>query len=110
MESILTSIKKLLGIEADYTHFDEELIIYINGAIGELNQIGAGVDSFTVNGITETWADLLGDRVADLAMAKTFVYLKVRLIFDPPSSSFLVSAITTQLAESAWRLQAKESL
>lgn len=104
MDGILTSIKKLLGIEEDYTHFDSDLIIYINSAILGLTQIGVGpADGFKITGTAETWIDFLGDSKM-LEAAKTYIYLKVRILFDPPSSGTIVEAMKNTLSEIEWRL------
>ena len=101
---ILDSVKKLLGIESSYTHFDQDIVIHINSALMTLNQLGIGpptgfdiVDSFAL------WTDILGTRT-DLEAVKSYVYLKVRLIFDPPSSSFVLDALNRQVQELEWRL------
>jgi len=104
MDSILNSIKKLLGIEEDYDHFDTDIIIYINGALMGLNQIGIGpIEGFVVMDETDTWTTFIGAR-KDLEYVKMYVYLKVRLVFDPPQSSYLVDALNKQVAEIEWRL------
>lgn len=104
MESILTSIKKLLGIEEEYTQFDTDITIYINAALMTLNQIGIGPESgFTISDKTVTWFDFIGDRI-DLEAIKSYVYLCVRLIFDPPQMGYLVDAIKNQIQELGWRL------
>lgn len=104
MESILTSIKKLLGIEAEDTHFDPDIILNINMVFMTINQLGIGPETgFIITGKDEIWSDLLGDR-KDVEGVKTYVYLKVRLIFDPPSSGVLIEAIERQIRELEWRL------
>lgn len=104
MESILTSIKKMLGIEPDFTHFDNDIVIYINSALMVLNQLGVGPEAgFIITGNTEIWKDFLFDRT-DLEAIKTYIYLKVRLVFDPPTNSFLVDAIEKQISELEWRI------
>jgi hypothetical protein len=104
MESILTSIKKLLGIEEEDTSFDKDIVIYINSVLFNLNQIAVGpTEGFSITSKTETWENFLGTR-KDLEAVKTYVYLKVRLMFDPPQSSFLVDAIKTQVTELEWRI------
>jgi hypothetical protein len=83
MDSILISIKKMLGIEDEYTHFDFDIIININSVLMTLNQLGVGpVVCFSITGKDELWTDFLGDSI-DLDAVKTYVYLKVRLLFDP---------------------------
>ena len=104
MESILTSIKKLLGPEEDYTHFDTDIMIHINSALMTLNQLGVGPETgLFITGAGETWTSLIGNR-KDIEGIKTYIYLKVRLIFDPPTSGFLIDAIERQISEFEWRL------
>lgn len=106
MESILTSIKKLLGIDAEYTYFDDDLVMHINSALMILTQLGVGpADGFSISKDTETWTDFLGDNLLKLQSVKTYVYLKVRLMFDPPSGSALIESINRQISELEWRLQ-----
>jgi hypothetical protein len=103
MEIILTSIKKLLGVEPDDKDFDDDIIIYINGAIMVLTQLGVGPpDGFVITSST-TWIEFIGQR-KDLEAIRSEIYLRVRLIFDPPQNSFLVEAITKQIAEYDWRI------
>ena len=104
MDSILNSIKKMLGIEEECTHFDQDIIININSALMVLNQLGIGPSTgLYITDKTSTWDQLLGDRI-DLEAAKTLVYLKVKQIFDPPSSSFVMDAIDKQITQLEWRL------
>lgn len=106
MESILTSIKKLLGPEESYDHFDTDIIIHINSALMVLNQLGVGpVDGFSISDKEAVWTDFVPEK--NIEAVKTYVYLKVRLIFDPPQSSFLVAAIEKQITELEWRLNVK---
>lgn len=105
MDSILTSVKKLLGLESDYTQFDTDIIIAINSALMVLNQLGVGVvTDFKITDASETWSDYLGED-SNIEGVKTYVYLKVRLIFDPPTSSFVVDSIERLINEYAWRIQ-----
>lgn len=109
--SILISIKKLLGIDKDYVQFDQDIVININSALMSLTQLGVGPQSgFKIRGEEETWNDFIGERI-DFESVKTYVYLKVRLIFDPPQSSYLIENIKEQLKEIEWRLnfQAEKS-
>lgn len=104
MESILTSIKKLLGIPEEYDHFDSDLIMHINSVFMVLNQLGVGPeDGFYIEDDTSTWSDFLEDPTK-LQMVKSYVYLKVRLLFDPPSSSTHMNAITQSINEFEFRL------
>ena len=103
-ESILDSIKNMLGINEGDTNFDGELIIYINGALMIMSQLGVGTDGYLISGRDDTWQNFMGDR-EDLELVKSAVYLRVRLIFDPPQNSFLVDAINKQIAEYDWRIE-----
>ena len=103
MEYILPSIKKLLGINPEYTAFDTDIIIHINTVFAILNQLGIGPDGgFSIEHGYETWADYT--TAENENMVRTFVYLKVRLMFDPPTSSVLMDSINNTLAELEWRL------
>lgn len=102
--SILISIKKLLGITKEQIQFDVDLVIHINSALMELTQIGVGPpDGFSVSDSTQTWSDFVGD-VKKLEAVKSYVYLKVRLLFDPPSTSAVLENMKQMLNEYAWRL------
>ncbi len=104
VESILTSIKKLLGITEDYEHFDGELMIHINSVFAVLNQLGVGPNAgFVITDKSFVWKDFLNDDKT-LEFVKTFVYLKVRLLFDPPQSSAVIEAINRQASEYEWRI------
>lgn len=104
MDSILTSIKKLLGIHEDYTIFDSDLIIHINTAFAILNQLGVGPENgFMIEGSREIWDDYIKDY--NYSMVKSFVFLNVRLAFDPPSSTALIESMQRQLSELTWRLE-----
>lgn len=105
MENILDSIKKLLGIDEADLNFDQELIMHINSVFMVLNQLGVGpVGGFKISSNEEVWTDFVGTRL-DLESVKSYIYLKVRLLFDPPQNSFLVAAIEKQIEENEWRLQ-----
>ena len=104
MESILTTIKKLLGITEEYKHFDDDIKVHINMVLMTLNQIGIGPDDpYVVTSEMETWDDFLKE-AKHLEAVKTYVYLKVRLAFDPPANSSLIEAINRQISELEWRL------
>ena len=105
MENILDSIKKLLGIDETDLNFDQELIMHINSVFMVLHQLGVGpVGGFKISSNEETWTDFVGARL-DLESVKSYIYLKVRLLFDPPQNSFLVGSIEKQIEEHEWRLQ-----
>ena len=104
MNSILTTIKKLLGIEEDYTHFDGDIIVHINSALLSLNQLGVGpADGFYIIGKEECWSDLTDNNVYNMYLP-TYIYLKVKLVFDPPSNSFVIESFKRQIEELEWIL------
>lgn len=103
-DSILNSIKKLLGIQADYKNFDTDIIIHINSVFMILNQLGIGpTQGFKIEGDTETWDDYISDG-DDLESIKTYVYLKVKIVFDPALSGTVMEANKEVLRELEWRL------
>ncbi len=104
MESILTSIKKLLGITEEYEHFDADLIININSVLSSLTQIGVGPpEGFSIKTKEETWEQFLPIDPR-LNFVKSYVHLKVKLLFDPPLSSAVIEAINRQISELEWRI------
>lgn len=110
MESILTSIKKLLGIDAEYTHFDADIIIHINSALMTLNQLGVGPEGgFSILSEVETWENFVGDSVNYEAL-KTYVYYYVRVAFDPPTNSSVLESMNRRMNELEWRLQVQKEL
>lgn len=103
--SILNSIKKLLGLDPEYTPFDTDIIIHINTVLRILNQIGIGSKTFRVTEASETWDQFLtGPKDTNLDDVITFVYLRVRLLFDPPTSGIATDAIKATIDELTWRL------
>lgn len=103
MERILDSIKKLLGIQPEYRVFDEDLIIHINTVFVILNQLNIGPpEGFFIEDGTECWNDYMTS--INEGMIRTYVYLKVRLMFDPPTSNALIESINAMIAELEWRL------
>lgn len=103
--SILDSVKPKLNIEKAETVFDEDqLIDYINAVFFQLCQLRVGPDQpFMITGSEETWGDFWGDRT-DLQPVKTYVAMKVRLMFDPPQSSAAIQSLNDQIKEWEWRL------
>ncbi|MBR2256262.1 MAG: hypothetical protein IJ899_02770 [Blautia sp.] len=100
-ESILNSIKKLLGPEEDYTHFDKDIILHINAAFSRLCQLGVGPSTpFKIRSAEEVWTDFIEDGM--LEDVKQYVYLKVRVIFDPPGNSSLLNAMDAQINQLEW--------
>ena len=107
MGSILTSIKKLCQVAEADTSFDTDLIIYINSALTKLKELGVGpVEGVSIADSTQTWVGLYGEDV-DQTLIRLFVYINVRLIFDPPTSSFVLDALRKELSETEWRLYVK---
>lgn len=103
-QSILGTIKQMLGLANELTAFDEELIVHINSVFTILNQLDVGSDDgFMITGYDETWSDLT-DQVTIATMVKEFIYLKVRMIFDPPASSVVSEAYNQRIAELEWRM------
>lgn len=108
MESILISIKKLLGISADCKDFDADIIIHINSVFRHLHQLGVGpYESFRIEDDIATWDKFITDE-DNLDDVKTYIYLKVKLIFDPPLSSTHLTAMTELIKECEWRLNIEE--
>ena len=104
MESILTSIKKLLGIEAEYEHFDPDIIMHINSVFMVLNQLGVGPsEGFSIEDDTSVWTDFISNN-AKIEAVKSYIYLKVKLLFDPPLSSAAIDSIKRMIDEYEWRL------
>ena len=105
MESILTSIKKLLGIAKDYKHFDDDIIMHINTVFLSLTQLGIGPENgFSIEDDSAEWTEFLTVDHKLFEAAKSYVYLKVRLLFDPPTSSAVMEAINRNISEIEWRL------
>lgn len=106
MESILQSVKKQLGITDDYTHFDSDIVMHINSVFMILNQLGLGPPAgFSITGPDETWKSFFGE-IPETTAVKTYVGLKVRLMFDPPTASSSMEAMNRLISELEWRLNA----
>ena len=106
MESILTSIKKMLGITEDCEDFDTDVIMHINSVLTILTQMGVGpANGFSITDKTARWDEFLSNKLY-CEPVKTYVYLKVRLIFDPPLSSAVMEAMKNMISELEWRLNA----
>lgn len=105
MDSILTSIKKMLGVTEEYEHFDQDIIIHINSVFSILKQLGVGPDKgYSISDKSNTWNEFISEDGNTFADVKTYIYLKVRLMFDPPSNSSLIESINKQIAELEWRM------
>lgn len=104
MESILTSVKKMLGITEEYEQFDADIIMHVNSVFMVLTQIGVGpAAGFTIKGKEEIWTDFMQEN-SQLELVKSYMYLKVRLLFDPPLGSAVIEVMNRQISEFEWRL------
>jgi hypothetical protein len=103
-DSILTTTKKTLGIDESYTIFDQDVILHINSVFSTLNQLGIGPDvGFSIEDASATWVDFLGlDK--QLNFVKSYMYLRVRMLFDPPVTSYQLDAYKQQIQEFEWRM------
>lgn len=113
MESILTSIKKLLGPSAEDEHFDPDIIMHINTVLADLNELGVGPDEgFEIEDDSACWDELIPEEsLKKLNNVKTYIYLRVRLLFDPPANSAVIESINKQIDKLEWRLNvAAESI
>lgn len=103
-DSILTSVKKMLGITKEYTHFDADLIMHINSVLYILTQLGVGPsEGFLIEDDTSDWSEFVKSREM-LESVKSYVYMKVRLLFDPPTSSAAMESMNRLISELEWRL------
>lgn len=103
-ESILTTIKKLLGIPEKFTQYDMDIIVAINSAFSTLRQLGVGPEKgFRIEDDDAIWEDFIGDDES-IEMVKLYVYQKTRLAFDPPSMSFIIETLKDSIREIEWRL------
>ena len=104
MESILTSVKKMLGIPEDYEHFDADIVMHINSVFMILTQLGVGpAEGFTIMDEDAIWSDFIQDKKT-IESVKSYMYLKVRLLFDPPLSSAVLDSMNRLISELEWRL------
>jgi hypothetical protein len=103
-ESILTSVKKLLGPAEEYEHFDPDIIMHINSTLATLTQLGVGPeDGFMITDKSSVWSDFISDDKL-LNMVPTYVYLKVKLGFDPPTTAAVLESMQRQAKEYEWRI------
>lgn len=104
MESILTSIKKLLGIAEEYEHFDADLIMHINSVFSILTQLGVGPsEGFSIEDEVAVWTDFIPEK-SKIEFVKSYVHLKVKLLFDPPLSSAVIESMNRMISELEWRI------
>jgi hypothetical protein len=103
IDSILTSTKKVLGLGEDYTAFDEDILTHINASLSIVEQLGLTEEVFVVEDASALWSDLdIPEK--QLSLLRTYVFLRVRMLFDPPATSFLIEATNNQLKEYEYRL------
>ena len=103
-ESILTSVKKLLGAPEDYSAYDTDIILCINSVFSILNQLGVGPEEgFKIEDSSAEWSDFIGD-TNKIESVKTYVFLRTKLMFDPPTAGPMIEAIKSQISELEWRL------
>lgn len=103
-DSIFNSTKKLLGIDEEYTQFDVDILMHINSVFSTLNQLGIGpLEGFSIEDDAPEWDDYLASDLR-LNAVKSYMYLRVRLLFDPPATSFVIAAMQEQMRELEWRL------
>lgn len=104
-DSILLTIKKMLGMEMDYCAFDTDIIVFINSAMMTLQQLGVGPErGFVVTGLNEMWSDFIPSDTM-LEGVKSYIFLCVKMVFDPPTSSFVMESMKAQKEELEWRLR-----
>jgi len=103
-DSILNSTKRALDVPLNYDVFDQNIIMHINSVFSTLNQIGIGpADGFEIEDDSNTWTNYIGTNVR-YNLVKSYMYLRVKMLFDPPATSFLIEAMTKQKDEMEWRL------
>lgn len=104
MNSILNSVKKMLGIAPEYEHYDPELIMHINSVFSILTQLGCGPSTgFRIENKKDEWDDFTGDS-EELELVKSYVFLKVKLIFDPPTTGMVMDSYKQLISELEWRI------
>ena len=100
---ILTDIKKSLGFDEEYKAFDKDIVLQINSALSILKQIGVDVVSSVTEDGSEDWSDVLGE-CADIEMIKNYIFMKTKLVFDPPLNGSVLESIKEQIKEFEWRI------
>lgn len=104
-DSILNTIKKMIGPTSEDTYFDTDIIIHINSTFSVLNQLGVGPDDgFSIKDSTAKWSDYIGEDEKKLDAVISYVYLKVKLLFDPPLNASVIASIEKTISELEWRL------
>jgi hypothetical protein len=109
-ESILDSVKHVLNLAEDYTPFDQGIIMHINSVLSTLNQLGIGPDGgFMIDDKEAVWSDFLEGNLL-LNNVKTYMYLRVRMLFDPPTIGYLVTSMEKQIEQLEWRINAQREV
>jgi hypothetical protein len=104
-ESILDSIKQLIGIQEDDTSFDYDIQVAINSIFSVITQLGIGPETgFMITGNKETWSDFMADNDPRFQSLKSYVYMRVKMLFDPPLSASVTEAMSSAIKEMEWRL------
>lgn len=110
-QSILISVKKILGVDSADTSFDLDIITYVNSAFSTLHQFGIGpTDGFMIEDDEALWVDFVGALDPQHNLVRTYVSLKTRIAFDPPTTSYLIGALDNQIRELEWRLSTGREL
>lgn len=111
MESILQSVKKLLGITPEYTAFDVDITMHINSVFMILTQLGVGPsEGFSILDDTSIWTDFLPETDRNFEPIKSYIHLKVKLLFDPPTSSIVMESMNRMISELEWRMTTQAEL
>ena len=110
VESILQSVKKQVNVAPECTSFDSDLIMYINAQLVILDDIGVGKSDFMISDDSATWSDFIPDNTGLANLAKTYTGTKVKIVFDPPTSSIVLEALKSYASELEWRLKEKAGL
>jgi hypothetical protein len=107
VDSILDSVKKALGIDQNYDAFDVDILMHINTVFSTLHQLGVGPEAgFAIEDASPTWDDYLNGDLR-LNNIKTYIYMRVRMIFDPPTTGFLLTSMKEQIQEMEWRISVR---
>lgn len=104
-ESILQTIKRMIGPSVLSNEFDTDLVVHINSVLFDLNELGVGPkQGFVITGETETWGDFIGEETTNLEAIKSFIFLKVKMMFDPPTVGGVINAYEKLIKEYEWRI------
>lgn len=109
MDSILNTVKKFIGFDADYTAFDSDIILLINSELSTLFQAGVGPQdhAFRITDSTATWSDFMGTKT-NIESVKDFISIRVKMVFDPPQNSFVMEAYKAKADELLFRLNVED--